>query len=129
MTLDSIANLKDRLGQVEEALAFAGRALSIWETFFGPAHPHIAKICFNLAGRRDLLGESEESLRLYNRALKIQENHYPESAVVADIVGAIANLKERLGEITAALDLYTRDLDDSWLEPAAAAKTSVTRNS
>ena len=114
MTLDSIANLKDRLGQVEEAMDFAGRSLSIWEKFFGPAHPHIARILFNLAGRRDSLGEVDESLRLYAQALSIQDSHNPESVEVADILGASANLRERQGEIAEALNLYTRSLFQAW---------------
>ena len=108
MTLDSIANLKDRLGQVEEALAVACRSLAIWERFFGPQHPHIAKILFNLAGRRDSLGEVDESLRLYARALEIQEHLDPDSTEVADILNATANLRERMGEIADCLNLYSR---------------------
>ena len=119
MTLDSIANLKDRLGQLEEepsrqhavmeeALAYACRSLSIWEKVFGPIHPHIAKILYNLAGRKDSLGEVEESLRLYDRALDIHEHLRSEDVELADVLGATANLRERLGEFSVALNLYSR---------------------
>ncbi|CAE7557558.1 Nphp3 [Symbiodinium sp. CCMP2456] len=121
MTLDSIANLKDRVGQIEEepsrqqavmeeALAYACRSLSIWEKVFGPIHPHIAKILYNLAGRKDSLGHVEESLRLYDRALDIHEQLRSEDMELADVLGATANLRERLGEFSAALNLYTREL-------------------
>eukprot|EP00439_Symbiodinium_sp_Y106_P071410 s167_g12.t2 len=121
MTLDSIANLKDRLGQLEEepsrqhavmeeALAYACRSLSIWEKVFGPIHPHIAKILYNLAGRKDSLGEVEESLRLYDRALDIHEHLRSEDVELADVLGATANLRERLGEFSVALNLYSREL-------------------
>eukprot|EP00913_Durusdinium_trenchii_P024245 g22764.t1 len=108
-TLDSIANLQDRMGQVAEALDFACRSLSIWERFFGPEHSHVAKILYNLAGRRDFVGDLAGSLDFYQRALSIFQRVNARSEV-ADALDGIADLKWRSGETDEAILLYNREL-------------------
>ncbi|CAJ1387084.1 unnamed protein product [Effrenium voratum] len=109
-TLDCIANLMDRSGQIEEALRFACRSLEIWERFFGSEHSHIGKILYNLAGRREQLADLHGALDFYVRALGIFTRSQGESEEVADTLDGIAELMIRLGQTREAVDFYRREL-------------------
>ncbi len=74
-SLNNLALLYQVQGKYAEAESLVKRALAIWKSALGPAHPNVAKGLENYASLRRKMGLSAEAARLEARARAIRTRH------------------------------------------------------
>jgi tetratricopeptide (TPR) repeat protein len=98
-------------GDLEGALKYAQRALSIDEKVYGPEHPTVAIDANNVGTILHEKGDLEGALQYEQRALTINEKVYgpehPQVAIIANNVGQILQAK---GDLDGALQYTQRAL-------------------
>jgi tetratricopeptide (TPR) repeat protein len=109
--LDRASTYQRTHGQPGTARPLLQRALHIYETAYGPDHPHVAATLVNLAWVLRDLGEPATARPLLQRALHIDETAYgPDHPNVANALHNLAAVLRDLGEPAAARPLYERAL-------------------
>mmetsp|Transcript_17966 Transcript_17966/g.33717 ORF Transcript_17966/g.33717 Transcript_17966/m.33717 type:complete len:394 (+) Transcript_17966:134-1315(+) len=110
-TLREVAKLKQRRGDVEDALRLYAKALAILQQVHGPQHADVAAVLNSMAGAKEAQNHVEEALNFYDRALSIREKVLgPTHFYVAMTLDSIANLKDRLEQTEEAVQIASRSL-------------------
>ncbi len=95
-------------GYIDEAADFHRLSLSIREKLLSADHLEVGLGLYFLGQALDRQGNIEAVLPLYERALGIWEAQLGDHPRVADLLIEIAALKEAVGDMEAAVDLYAR---------------------
>ena len=106
-SLNNLGNVYESLGQLEEALDYHHRALTLQEKL---GNPQDIATSLNSLGNVDyILGQLEEALDYYNRVLTLRENGgNPQE--IAESLGNLGLVYESLGQHEKALDYHNRAL-------------------
>src|SRR5215470_14231787 len=98
-------------GDLDGALRYTERALTIDEKVYGPEHPTVAIDVNNIGGILKAGGDLDGALRNIQRALTIDEKVYgPEHPTVAIDVNNIGQILEAKGDLDGALRYTQRAL-------------------
>jgi CHAT domain-containing protein len=108
-SLDLLARLLERSGDLAGARAAAERALRIREATLGPNHADTAATVQFLGWLHQITGQLASARALYERARRIQEDLFgPESVAVADTLNRLGQLQLDMGEAAAAQVILQR---------------------
>jgi CHAT domain-containing protein/tetratricopeptide (TPR) repeat protein len=111
VVLDSLGGVSLQLGDYPRAQDEYTQSLQIEEKLSGPDHPRISTPLRHLAWVKIQMGDLEGARPLVERAARIAEagsGNLPQYAVALANLG---DLRRRLGDDAAALDLLSRSLD------------------
>jgi tetratricopeptide (TPR) repeat protein len=98
-------------GDLEGALKYEQRALTIQEKVYGPEHPEVAIFANNIGQILQAKGDLEGALKYTQRALAIDEKVYgPEQPTVAIRANNIGQILQAKGDLEGALQYTQRAL-------------------
>jgi CHAT domain-containing protein len=107
--LNHLAHLHLKAGDGARAEPLLRRALALWESSVGPAHPDVARALSNLAAILSERGDHAGAGALARRALSIRERAFgPEHLLVARSLAALGAVEGRLGRAGEARALLRR---------------------
>jgi CHAT domain-containing protein/Flp pilus assembly protein TadD len=119
--VNNLAGISDRLGEPEQALAYATQALRDWEEAGerGPAdRSRVAAVLTNIATANDKLGRWDQAFEFYDKALAKYDEKDPARANPLDSKG---ELYAALGDLIKARECY----EEALKVLAAAGKPDV----
>jgi tetratricopeptide (TPR) repeat protein len=110
-TLNNMAILQERKGDLKEALAKHEDAVAIKQKEFGKNDPVLLSSLNGLAGVQQQLGMHEVALGNFKRALDIEQaSGSAPTAMLASTLGSLAVLHEQHGHLDEAMDRFKEAL-------------------
>ncbi len=109
---NNLGRAHDRLGQVDLALHYYGRAIEIDTAFYGQTHPHVAEVVNNYGVCLQKRGDRRTASEQFAWAARVYESHYgPHHPKLAQMLNNLGYALKSLDDPAGARAQLDRALD------------------
>ena len=110
-SLDGLALINERRGNIAEALALSERSLAIREKTLGPSHPYVAAALHNASELVERNGDADRARSMLQKALAIEQKALPPNHPnIGMTLDRLATLSFRRRNFSEAQDLWRKSI-------------------
>jgi tetratricopeptide (TPR) repeat protein len=111
---NQLGQVKDNLGEYQEAIRFHEKAFAIQQQSLPPNHPDLASSYNNIGNVYDSMGDYSKALSSHEKALAIQQQSLPPNHPdLAHYYSNIGVVYQKMGDYSKALSSYEKYLEIS----------------